>query len=94
MSFGFVAFHYPRPDQFDDFVERTHIVRRAFLDQPGCSSAAVWATPDREAVVSIVEFVDEEAGRRALGVAAGLGDAVVFDDRECRPRVITTMVSQ
>lgn len=93
MRFGFVAYHYPRPDQLEDFIERTRVVRDTFLDQPGCRSAQVWFTPDRDAVVTIVDFDSEEAGQRALGVVGGLGDAVAFDDRELKPRVITALIA-
>lgn len=66
MSFGFVAFHYPRPDQFDDFVERAHVVWRVFLDQPGSSSAAVWATQAAERIARGTRQSSEHVALRAV----------------------------
>lgn len=94
MPVGFIAYHYPRADQFEEFVERTRLVRDTFLDQPGCRSVQIWAAPDRDAVVTIVGFDSEESCQRALGVARGLGDPITFDDRERKPREIVTLVSR
>lgn len=94
MTVGFIAYHYPRPDQFDDFVERTRIVRETLLKHPGCRSADIWTTPDRDAVVTIGTFDSEQAYKEALSAGRALGDAVAFDDRERKPRKITNLVSR
>lgn len=93
MSSGFIAFHYPRPDQFADFIDRTRLARETLLSQPGCRSAEIWATPDH-AVVTTGTFDSERADQQAFGIAGALGDAVVFDDRERKTREVTTMDSQ
>ena len=94
MSIGFIAYHYPRPQHFAAFVERTRVVRDTLQDQPGCRSVEIWATPDQGAVITTGTFDSEQDYQRAFGVARGLGDPVVFDDRERKPREIVTLVSQ
>lgn len=87
MAYGFVAFHYPRPDCFAEFVDRTHQVEAALGASPGCLSVEVWATPDGDAVVSTGRFTSEDAFRAAFAQVRDL-DAVVYDDRERKPRQI------
>lgn len=94
MSIGFIAYHYPRPEHFAEFVERTRVVRETLQGQPGCRSIEIWATPDRDAVITSGSFESEQDYQRAFGVARGLGDPVVFDDRERKPREVVTLVSQ
>jgi quinol monooxygenase YgiN len=94
MTFGFVAFHYPRPEHFEEFVGRTHTVRDTLQARPGCLSAEVWATPDGDAVVTTGRFESQEALEQAFAVARGLGAAVEFDEREQKPRQIFTLISR
>lgn len=93
MEIRFIGYHYPRPDQFDAFVDRTRLVQETLLDQPGCRSVEIWVTPDQDAVVTTGTFDSEQDYQRAFGVARGLGDAVAFDGRERMPREIVTLVS-
>jgi hypothetical protein len=93
VSIGFVAFHYPRPEYFEEFVGRTQQVRDTFQAKPGCLSAQVWATPDADAVVTTVHFDSQEALEQALGAARNL-KAVEFDDRERKPRQVFTLIAR
>ncbi|PKW13279.1 putative quinol monooxygenase [Saccharopolyspora spinosa] len=95
MTVGMIAFHYPRPAHFDEFVARVHRVRDAFLGTPGCMSADVWTTPDDEAVVSTVTWESDEAFAASFAaVKESAGDDIVFDERESRAREITTLRSR
>jgi quinol monooxygenase YgiN len=94
MTIGFVAFHYPRPENFEEFVGRTHAVRDTLQARPGCLSADVWATPDRDAVVTTGQFESQEAFQQAFAAARDLGEAVAFDEREQKPRQIFTLISR
>jgi quinol monooxygenase YgiN len=94
MTMGFVAFHYPHPEHFEEFVGRTHQVRDTLAAGAGCLSAEVWATPDGDAVVTTGQFESQEALQQAFAAARDLGAAVEFDDRERQPRQIFTLVSR
>ena len=93
MTAGFVGLHYPRPEHFEEFVERVHRVADWFRSAPGARSVEVWATTDDDAVVSIARFDSEEALRAAFTGARELSEAV-FDDRERKPRRIIPLVSR
>jgi heme-degrading monooxygenase HmoA len=93
MSVGFVAFHYPRPEHFEDFVARAHRVGETFQSRAGCLSAEVWATSDGEAVVTTGRFESEDAYRAALTAVRDL-DEVSFDERELKPRQVHTLLSR
>lgn len=94
MSVGFVAYHYPQPDQFEDFVDRTRQVRDIFQAQPGCEEVHIWAAPDEEAVVTMATFESQAAYEQAFTAVAELGQTIAFDDRERKPRQITNLVSR
>ncbi|MDH6193624.1 quinol monooxygenase YgiN [Mycobacterium frederiksbergense] len=94
MTIGFVAFHYPRPEHFEEFVGRSHAVRETLQARPGCLSAEVWATPGSDAVVTTGQFESEQALQDAFAAARGLGAAVAFDERELNPRQIFTLISR
>ncbi|MFJ8390666.1 hypothetical protein ACIQ9Q_40525 [Streptomyces sp. NPDC094438] len=94
MTVGFVAFHYPRPEYFEEFVSRTHGIREFMQAQPGFLSGGPWATVDGDAVVTIGQFESTEAFQAAFAPAAELGDIAGFDEREHRPRQIHTLLSR
>jgi quinol monooxygenase YgiN len=94
MTIGFVAFHYPRPEHFEEFIGRTHKVRDTLQASPGCLSVDVWATADGDAVVTSGQFGSEEALQQALAAARGLGAVIAFDKREQKPRQIFTLISR
>ncbi|MFI0975871.1 antibiotic biosynthesis monooxygenase [Streptomyces sp. NPDC021093] len=92
MTVGFIAFHYPRPEHFEDFIGRAHQVGDSMRAAPGCLSAEIWATPDGDAVVSTGRFESDETFKAAFTAARGLGDVVAFDERELKPRQIFTLL--
>ncbi|RFU42226.1 hypothetical protein DZF91_07710 [Actinomadura logoneensis] len=95
MSFGFIAFHYPRADHTEEFVGRTRQVRDFLATRPGFVRADVWVTPEGDAVVTSGEFETSETFQAAFGAVAGeLGDVVVFDEREVKPRQVHTLLSR
>ncbi|MEV0704529.1 antibiotic biosynthesis monooxygenase [Saccharopolyspora sp. NPDC050389] len=95
MTVGMIAFHYPKPAHFEEFVARVHRVRDVFLATPGCLSAEVWTTPDDEAVVSTVTWESDAAFAASFAVVnESAGDDIVFDERESRPREITRLRSR
>ncbi|MFD4659756.1 antibiotic biosynthesis monooxygenase [Kitasatospora sp. NPDC058444] len=95
MSFGFVAYHYPRPEHVEEFVGRCHRVRAVLLPQPGFLRAEVWVTPEGDAVVTTGEFASRQAFERAFAaVLREAAEAVVFDEREVRPRLVHTLLSR
>lgn len=91
MTFAFLAFHHPRPEHFEEFVERTHRVAAALRTAQGCLSTEVWATADGDAVVTMGRFDSEDAYHSAFRTLSGLGDVVSFDDRERKPRQILSL---
>lgn len=93
MSVGFVAFPYPRPEHFEDFVARTRLVGDALRSRAGCLSAEIWATHDGEAVVTTGRFETEDVYEGALAAVRGL-DEVTFDGRELKPRQVFTLLSR
>jgi quinol monooxygenase YgiN len=94
MTIGFVAFHYPHAEHFEEFVGRTHEVRDTLQSRPGCLSAEVWATPDGHAVVTTGRFESQEALQQAFAAARDLGSTIEFDEREQKPRQIFTLISR
>lgn len=92
MPVGFVAFHYPRPGDFEEFVGRAHQVGDSLRSSAGCLSVEVWATPDGDAVVTTGRFESQDAYQAAFASARGLGEAVAFDERERKPRQIFTLL--
>ncbi|MFG2917557.1 antibiotic biosynthesis monooxygenase [Kitasatospora sp. NPDC048298] len=95
MSFGFVAFHYPKPEYVEEFVDRCHRVREVLAAQPGFLRAEVWVTPEGDAVVTTGAFGSQEAFQGAFAaVGREAGEAAVFDEREVRPREVRTLLSR
>ncbi|NBE53200.1 antibiotic biosynthesis monooxygenase [Streptomyces boluensis] len=94
MSAGFVAFHYPHPEYFEEFVGRTRQVGEVLRAVPGCRSVEVWVTPDGDAVVSTARFDAEDDLKAALGAAIDSGAPVEFDERERKPRQIFMLESR
>ncbi|MGI5350718.1 hypothetical protein ACQEU8_21440 [Streptomyces sp. CA-250714] len=91
MTAGFIAFHYPRLEHFEEFVDRTHKVKEFLESRPGFVSADIWATTDGDAVVTSGRFESGEALGAALAAARELGSIVSFDEREYKPREIFTL---
>lgn len=94
MTVGFVAFHYPEPEHFEDFVVRVRKVRDVLRSARGCLSVDCWVTTDGDAVVSTGQWESDEA---FAGSFAALGQAdvdVAFDERERRPRQIFKLSSR
>ncbi|MGP3976239.1 antibiotic biosynthesis monooxygenase [Streptomyces sp. 8N114] len=91
MTAGFIAFHYPRPEHFEEFVGRTHQVKEFLQSKAGFLSADIWATTDGDAVITSARFESEEALGAALAAARELGSIAGFDEREYKPREIFTV---
>ena len=91
---GFIAFHYPKPEHLEEFVDRTRQVRDALQASPGCLSAEIWVTSDGDAVVTNARFETPQELQEALAAGRALGDVVAFDDRECKPRQIFSVTSR
>ncbi|MFI6602436.1 antibiotic biosynthesis monooxygenase [Nonomuraea sp. NPDC050536] len=94
MTVGFVAFHYPTPEHFEEFVGRTHQVADFLQSKPGCLSAECWATTDGGAVVTTGRFESQDTFQAAFAAAVELGPVVGFDEREHRPREVYTLLSR
>lgn len=95
MSFGFVAFHHPRPECVEEFVGRCHRVREVLARQSGFLRAEAWVTPEGDAVVTTGEFDSRQDFQEAFAaVGREAGDAIVFDEREVGPRRIHTLLSR
>ncbi|MGX4733752.1 antibiotic biosynthesis monooxygenase family protein [Kitasatospora griseola] len=95
MSFGFVAYHYPKAEYVEEFVGRCHQVREVLTRQPGFLRAEVWVTPEGDAVVTTGEFESPQAFQGAFAaVAHECAEAVVFDEREVKPRQVRTLLSR
>jgi len=88
MTAGFIAFHYPLPEHFEEFVDRTHTVKEFLQTKPGFLSADIWATADGAAVVTSAHFESEEALGSAMAAARELDPVTAFDAREYKPREI------
>ncbi|MFI6772688.1 antibiotic biosynthesis monooxygenase [Nocardia sp. NPDC050412] len=95
MTVGFVAFHYPRPEDFDDFVARVRKVGAVLRSVPGCLSADCWVTTDGgDAVVSTGQWEFDEAFAASFAAVAAADVDVTFDEREDRPRKIFELASR
>jgi quinol monooxygenase YgiN len=95
MTVGFVAFHYPQPEHFEEFVGRVRQVAEILRSQPGCLSARPWVTEAGDAVVSIVEFQSQGALHAAYAaVSEKAAPITVFDEREREPRQVFNMESR
>lgn len=93
MSAGFVAFHYPTSEHFEDFVERTHRVRDQLSAYPGYVSAETWATVDRDAVITVANFETAKQLQTAMS-DKHLRAIGAFDDRERAPRKIINVTAR
>ncbi|RJL23010.1 antibiotic biosynthesis monooxygenase [Bailinhaonella thermotolerans] len=95
MAFGFVAYHYPAPEHFEEFVAGCHEVAEAARTQPGFLSVGVWATTDGEAVVTTGAFESEEAFLAAAQIGRDM-DATPdgISDLEVKPREVHFLVSR
>ncbi|WP_062989367.1 antibiotic biosynthesis monooxygenase family protein [Nocardia anaemiae] len=95
MTVGFVAFHYPRPEDFDDFVNRVRNVAAVLRSVPGCLSADCWVSTDGDdAVVSTGQWESDEAFAASFATVAAADVDVTFDERERRPRQIFKLASR
>ncbi|MFI9504361.1 antibiotic biosynthesis monooxygenase [Nocardia sp. NPDC052566] len=94
MTVGFVAFHYPEPAYFEEFVERVHRVRDVLESAPGCLSVECWVTSEGDAVVSTGQWDSADAYAASFAAVARADVDVAFDERECRPRQIFTLSSR
>lgn len=96
MTVGFVAFHYPRPEDFDDFVARVHKVGAVLQSVPGCLSVDCWVTADGDdaAVVSTGQWESDEAFAASFAAVGAADVDVAFDEREHRPRRIFELASR
>ncbi|RDI49141.1 antibiotic biosynthesis monooxygenase [Nocardia mexicana] len=95
MSVGFVAFHYPGPAHFEEFVGRVHEVRDFLIRTEGCLGVDCWATEDGTAVVSAAHWESEELYSAAFASVGGKPDVDAdFDEREVRPREFFKLYSR
>ena len=95
MTVGFVAFHYPQPEAFEEFTARVRQVAEILAHQPGCRSARAWATTDGDAVVSTVEFDSQDVFDAAFAATREqLTPLAVFDERERKPRQVFNLQSR
>ncbi|MFJ9444572.1 antibiotic biosynthesis monooxygenase [Kitasatospora sp. NPDC101235] len=95
MSFGFVAFHYPKPEYVEEFIGRCRQVREVLTSQSGFLRAEVWVTPEGDAVVTTGEFESPQAFQAAFAaVTRESGAVVAFDEREVKPRQVHTLLSR
>ncbi|WP_433566782.1 antibiotic biosynthesis monooxygenase family protein [Nocardia sp. CA-151230] len=96
MSIGFIGFHYPKAEHFEEFIDRARQMGEAMRSTPGFLSGGCWttATPDGDSVVTACQFESPEAFQAAMTAARSLGTVAVFDKREQRPREIHTLQSQ
>jgi len=95
MTVGFVAFHYPQPQHFEEFIGRVRQVAGILREQPGCLSARPWVTADDDAVVSSVEFESPDAFAAAFAATREqIASLTVFDERERKPRQVFNLESR
>ncbi|WP_328411456.1 antibiotic biosynthesis monooxygenase [Nocardia sp. NBC_00403] len=94
MTVGFVAFRYPVPAHFDEFVARVHKVRAVLRSSPGCLSAECWVTSEGDAVVSTAAWDSDDTYSAAFAAVFSAGVDATFDERECRPRQIFELESR
>lgn len=93
MSVGFVAFHYPAAQHFEGFVERTRQGRDLLQTCAGLEDVQIWATPDRDAVITTVRF-QTTAQLRAAFADPRVSTITIYDDRERASRKIIDVVSR
>lgn len=91
MSFGFVAFHYPAPEDVEEFIEGCHQVIEVGRSRPGLLHAEVWVTPGGDAVVTTAAFESREAFAAAAEATASM---TADDSREVKPRQVHFLQSR
>ncbi|AEW98691.1 antibiotic biosynthesis monooxygenase [Streptantibioticus cattleyicolor] len=94
MTVGFVAFHYPGPEHFEEFVGRVRTACEFVRTRPACLTAECWVTADGEAVVTTGRFESAEALKAAFAAARDSGVITERDEREHRPREFFTLLSR
>ncbi|MFI9787769.1 hypothetical protein ACIHEI_30315 [Kitasatospora sp. NPDC051984] len=95
MSFGFVAYHYPKSEYVEEFVDRCHQVCEVLTRQQGFLRAEVWVTPEGDAVVTTGALESPQAFQGAFAaVGRECPEVVVFDERELKPRQVHTLLSR
>ncbi|MER6946571.1 antibiotic biosynthesis monooxygenase [Nonomuraea sp. NPDC000554] len=94
MTVGLVAFHYPEPKLFDEFIARAQQAVEAIRVTPGCLSADCWVTNDGDAVVTTGQWESEDTYKASFVTAREAGVDFTYDERECRPRQVFTLHSR
>lgn len=93
MAVGFIAFHYPRSEYFEEFLGRVRKACEFVRSTPACSAAECWVTTDGGAVVTTGRFESEAALNAAFAAARESGVIAELDEREHRPREFITLLA-
>ncbi|MYT27596.1 MULTISPECIES: antibiotic biosynthesis monooxygenase [unclassified Streptomyces] len=92
MTVGFVAFHYPRPEYFEEFIGRVRTACEFVRSRPACLATECWVTADGGAIVTTGRFESEETLKAAFAAASDSGVITECDEREHRPREFFTLL--
>ncbi|MFR9774360.1 antibiotic biosynthesis monooxygenase [Nocardia sp. SC052] len=92
MTIGFVGTHYPKPEYFNEFVDRVHRVAAVLESTAGCLSVACWISDTGDAVVSTALFESDEALNESFSAVLAADVDVNFDDRELKPRSVLKLL--
>jgi len=93
MKVGLVAFHYPRPEHFEQMISRVRRAADVMAATPGCLAADCWVSDDRQAVVTTGQWESQEALMAGFTAVRAAGVDFDYDERESRPREVFRLAS-
>ena len=92
MAFRIIAFHYPKPEYYDEMVRRIARAAEVTAGVAGCIDVDYWREESSGAVVSTAKFASEEDWREALEAIATAGVDFAYDEREATAREVYNLV--
>ena len=93
MKVGLVAFHYPRPEHFEQMISRVRRAADVMAATPGCLAADCWVSDDRQAVVTTGQWESQEALMAGFTAVRAAGVDFDYDERESRSREVFRLAS-
>jgi quinol monooxygenase YgiN len=92
VPFRVLAFHYPRPEYYDEMVARIGNAAEVTAAVPGCVDVDCWRDEASGAVVSTAKFESKEDWRAALKAIAAANVDFAFNEREGKAREVYNLV--
>jgi hypothetical protein len=88
MTFGIVAFHYPKDEYREEMIRRVTRAAKVMAAVPGCVEALCWQEKATGVVVATGKWETEEACVASFRAVVEADIDFNYDDRESRPREV------